>query len=152
MIPGSGRSPGEGNGSPLQYSCLKNSMDRGAWKATVHGVKKSWTRLSNYTFTFKPLKDQTLTMTAWCFPHPSSSFQILRLTLLLSQKVNLVRIKHLDLICSPSPGRREKSGSRAESGFYLRMVMIIGVNFFFLKQGCRSYIKPVSQNKSFILL
>ena len=46
-IPGSGRSPGEGNGNPLQYSCLENSMDRGAWWATVHGVVKSQTRLSN---------------------------------------------------------------------------------------------------------
>ena len=42
-IPGLGRSPGEGNGCPLQYFCLENSMDRGAWKATVHGVMKSWT-------------------------------------------------------------------------------------------------------------
>ena len=40
-IPGSGISPGEGNGYPLQYSCLENSMDRGAWMATVHGVTKS---------------------------------------------------------------------------------------------------------------
>ena len=39
-IPGSGRSPGEGNGNPLQYSCLGNPMDRGAWQATVHGVAK----------------------------------------------------------------------------------------------------------------
>ena len=39
-IPESGRSPGEGNGNPLQYSCLENSMDRGAWWATVHGVAK----------------------------------------------------------------------------------------------------------------
>ena len=45
-ILGSGRSPGEGNGNPLQYSCLENSMDRGAWWATVHGVTKSWTQLS----------------------------------------------------------------------------------------------------------
>ena len=45
-IPESGRSPGEGNGYPLQYSCLKNSMDRGAWRATVHRVAKSWTQLS----------------------------------------------------------------------------------------------------------
>ena len=44
-VPGSGRSPGEGNSNPLQYSCLENSMDRGAWEATVHGVGKSWTRL-----------------------------------------------------------------------------------------------------------
>ena len=42
-IPGLGRSPGEGNGHPLQYSCLENPMDRGAWQATVHGVAKSWT-------------------------------------------------------------------------------------------------------------
>ena len=47
LIPGSGRSPGIGNGTPLQYSCLKNPMDRGAWWATVHGVAKSWTRLSD---------------------------------------------------------------------------------------------------------
>ena len=39
-IPGSGRSPGEGTGNPLQYSCLENSMDRGAWWAIVHGVPK----------------------------------------------------------------------------------------------------------------
>ena len=45
-IPGSGRSPGKGTGYPLQYSCLENHMDRGAWWARVHGVSKSWTRLS----------------------------------------------------------------------------------------------------------
>ena len=43
LFPGLGRSPGEGNGNPLQYSCLENSMDRGAWQATVHGVAKSQT-------------------------------------------------------------------------------------------------------------
>ena len=51
-IPGSGRSPGEGNGNPLQCSCLGNPMDRGAWWATVHRVTKSQTQLSNFTFTF----------------------------------------------------------------------------------------------------
>ena len=40
-IPGSGRSPGEGNGNPLQYSCLENPIDRGAWQATAHGVAES---------------------------------------------------------------------------------------------------------------
>ena len=49
LIPGSGRCPGEGNGYPLQYSCLENPTDRGAWWATVHGVAKSWTRLSGLT-------------------------------------------------------------------------------------------------------
>ena len=44
-IPGSGRSPAEGNGNPLQYSCLENPMDRGAWQATVHRVTKSWIQL-----------------------------------------------------------------------------------------------------------
>ena len=43
LIPGSGRSAGEGNGYPLQYSCLENSMDRGAYQAKVHGITKSWT-------------------------------------------------------------------------------------------------------------
>ena len=47
LIPGSGRSPGEGNGNPLQYSCLENSMDRGAWWAIVHGITKSQARLSD---------------------------------------------------------------------------------------------------------
>ena len=46
-IPGLGRSPGEGNGNPLQYSCLENFMDTGAWWAAVHGVAKSQAKLSN---------------------------------------------------------------------------------------------------------
>ena len=46
-IPGSGRCPGKGNDNPLQYSCLENLMVRGAWWATVHGVTKSWTQLSD---------------------------------------------------------------------------------------------------------
>ena len=47
-ILGLGRSPGEGNGNPLQYSCFENYMDGGAWQATVHGVTKSRTQLSNF--------------------------------------------------------------------------------------------------------
>ena len=49
-IPGSGRSPGEGNGNPLQYSWLENPTDRGAWWATVHGSQRVGTQLSNFTF------------------------------------------------------------------------------------------------------
>ena len=51
-IPGLGRSPGGGHGNPLQYSCPENPMDGGAWWVTVHGVAKSWTRLSDLTFPF----------------------------------------------------------------------------------------------------
>ena len=50
LTPGSGRSPGEGNGNLLQYSCLENPMDRGAWWATVHRIAKCQTQLSGYTF------------------------------------------------------------------------------------------------------
>ena len=46
-VPESGRYPGVGHDNPLQYPCLENLMDRGAWQATVHGVAKSWIRLSN---------------------------------------------------------------------------------------------------------
>ena len=51
-IPGSQISPGEGNGNPVQYSCLENSMDRGVWQATIHGVTKSRKQLSNQHFHF----------------------------------------------------------------------------------------------------
>ena len=49
-IPALGRSPGEGNGYPLQCSCLENSMDRGAWRVTAHGITKSWPQLSDFHF------------------------------------------------------------------------------------------------------
>ena len=72
-IPGLGRVPGEGNGNPLQYSCLENPMDGGAWWATVHGVAQSWTRLSNFTllFHFLALKEEMAThssVLAWRIP------------------------------------------------------------------------------------
>ena len=51
LIPGSERSPGGGNGNPFPYSCWENPMDREAWQATVHGVSKGWTQLSDFTFT-----------------------------------------------------------------------------------------------------
>ena len=53
-ISGSGTSPGKGNGNPLQDSCLKNPMDRGAWQATAHGVAKRWTYLRDLASTQKP--------------------------------------------------------------------------------------------------
>ena len=64
LIPGSGRSPGEGNGNPLQYSCLGNPRDRGAWQATVHGVTQSQTQLSMHAFT-KELQANVTTTFCW---------------------------------------------------------------------------------------
>ena len=61
LIPGSEIFPGGGNGNPLQYSCLQNPMDRGAWWATVHWVAKSWTQLSEFTFTFLILHAHSIT-------------------------------------------------------------------------------------------
>ena len=66
-------SPGGGNGTPLQYSCLENLMDGGAWEATVQGVAQSWTRLSDFTFTvhFHALEKEIAThssVLAWRIP------------------------------------------------------------------------------------
>ena len=69
LIPGCGKSPRGGNGNPLQYSCLKNPVDRGPWWATVHGVSKSRTQLSKNLLlqvTFKKIKkENTLTESRW---------------------------------------------------------------------------------------
>ena len=62
---------GEGNGTPLQYSCLENLMDRGAWKAAVHVVTEGRTRLSDFTFTFHALEKEMAThssVLAWRIP------------------------------------------------------------------------------------
>ena len=64
---------GEGNGTPLQYSCLENPMDRGAWKAAVHGVAERWTQLSDFTsaFHFHALEKEMAThssVLAWRIP------------------------------------------------------------------------------------
>ena len=76
-IPESRRSPGEGNGNPLQYSCLENSMGRGAWKATVHRVTESWTQLtwlSMHTHTHTHTHDKNV-MQRWdlCCQKPRNS-------------------------------------------------------------------------------
>ena len=65
-IPGLEDSPGEGNGNPLQYSCLENPMDGEAWWAAVHGVAKSWTQQSDFTFTFQySYLENTMERGAW---------------------------------------------------------------------------------------
>ena len=63
-------SPGEGNGNPLQYSCLENPMDGGAWWATVYRVAQSWTRLSNFTFTFMVPEDLQMKLVKHPFHFP----------------------------------------------------------------------------------
>ena len=75
-IPESGRFPREGNGNPLQYSGLANSMDRGAWRATVHGVANSWTRLNNrlsFSFFFTSVLSPSHSLPSWarvcCYAH-----------------------------------------------------------------------------------
>ena len=63
LIPGLGKSPGKGHGNPHQYSCQENPMDRGAWRATVLGVSKRWTRLkqlSTHTHTHTPVSTTTI--------------------------------------------------------------------------------------------
>ena len=67
-IPGSGRSPGRGNGNPLQYSCLGNPMDRGAQLATVHGIANSWTQLSTA---------QPTSCSSSCFQPPIKNYSLL---------------------------------------------------------------------------
>ena len=72
-IPGSGRAPGGGNVNPCQYSCLESSMVRGAWRATVHGVTQSWTRLSDsaYTHTEATSRWQFITTDTFSLPQTS---------------------------------------------------------------------------------
>ena len=72
FVPGLERSLGVGNGSPLQYSCLENPMDRGAWCATVHGVTKSWTQLNMHTLPppLPPTQCQAVLVTPICKGSP----------------------------------------------------------------------------------
>ena len=70
LIPGSGRCPGEGNGKPLQYSCLENPMDRGSWRATVLAVAKSWTKHYAADHTLKLLLPSNILSSKADFPKP----------------------------------------------------------------------------------
>ena len=86
LIAGSGRSPGEGNGNPVQYSCLGNLMDRGAWRATVHGVTESQTWLSNLRMTM------LLGNSHWLF---SIFIHCLQLSLVVSAPQNIISSKFI---------------------------------------------------------
>ena len=105
--------PGEGNGTPLQYCCLENPMDGGAWWAAVHGVAKSQTRLSNFTFTFNfpPLEKEMAThssILAWRIPGmrepgglPSWLKRLSRSSFLLPSYEPTIWVKGLDYLLGP---------------------------------------------------
>ena len=101
-IPGLGRSPAERNGNPLLYSCLENPMDGGAWHATVHGVAKSRTRLSDVTFHFGPsaIWDEPL------FSHRVSD----------SSTLNLANPRFLEMWTFCRPGNLNLALQRASVG------------------------------------
>ena len=73
-IPGSGRSPRGGHGNPLQYPCLENPMDRGAWRTTVHRVAKSQTRLEQFSTHTSLLALNKISVYQVSLPHPASIF------------------------------------------------------------------------------
>ena len=77
-IPGPGRSPGGGLGNPLQYFCLENPMDRGAWRATDHKVRKSWTRLKGLSRTAQDYDATILELSSrqLCSWHPRENFKL----------------------------------------------------------------------------
>ena len=102
LIPGSGRSPRLGNDNPLQYSCLENSMGRGAWRAKVHGVTKSWTWLSNWTDwlivqTEAEGRDQLIS-NGWVI---MSSYPVYSLWLILSDECLVTDFQSLSVSNSP---------------------------------------------------
>ena len=81
LIPRLGRFPGERNGNPHQYSCLENSMDIGAWWATVHGVVKSRTQLSNFTFFLLSFKDKCVCFLYLLFLKKEGAYTVLTLSI-----------------------------------------------------------------------
>ena len=111
LIPGLGRSLGEGNVNPLQYSCLENAMDRGAWWVIVHGVTKSWTRLSDFHFvTFSSVQSLSrvqLFATPRTAAHQASrsitnSWSLLKLMFFESVMPSNYLILYCPLLCPPS--------------------------------------------------
>ena len=110
-----GRRSGEGNGTPLQYSCLENPMDRGAWWAAVHGVAKSQTRLRDFTFTFHfhALEKEMAThssVLAWRIPGTAEPGR--------RPSVGSHRVGHdwSDLAAAAAAGRRSKKALSRSTG------------------------------------
>ena len=97
-IPGSGRSPGEGNGYPVQYSCLENSTDRGTWWTTAHGVARIWTGLSNPHFHFLTSMTVYKNFQSIALTFKNFLFQNL-LTILFSLNWSLHSVKHSCFKC-----------------------------------------------------
>ena len=94
-IPGPGRSPGEGNGNPLQYSCLENPKNEEAWQATVHGVVKDRTRLSSFTFACRPMYPVSCSFDFY-FHIPKHTDKVHFPSCLICQYLSLI---HEELLC-----------------------------------------------------
>ena len=109
LILGLGRSPGTGTGYPLQYSCLENSMARGAWWATVHGIAKSRTQLSNFHFRSSFKMERVYVLNTWCLLSVGcTSSRLLSVEFSPSVTSHSFRphgLRHTRLPCpSPTPG------------------------------------------------
>ena len=104
LTPGSGRAPGEGNSNPIQYSCLGNSMDRGAWQATVHGITKSPTQWLTNNSNNKCVNMQNLILfNAICLK--KLNLMIVFSSLVMSDSSRPHGLQHSRLPCtSPTPG------------------------------------------------
>ena len=109
LIPGLGRSPGGGHGNPLQYSCLKNLMDRGSWWATVHRVARSWTQLkwlSTHARTFMPQNPDNLSCEALSYPPTPSKRANLPLLCYFWTFKRYIHSLNVILVDVPSPLRK----------------------------------------------
>ena len=119
MIPGSGRSPGEGNGNPLQYSCLENPMEGGAWWATVQEVAKSRTRLSDFTFTFTFHLFPVTSICSYLYYITNSTFFNFTLVLFFFLSLLLFFIELLELITLSYIFSTLLDGSHIESSKFI---------------------------------
>ena len=131
-IPGSGRSPGAGNGNPLQDSCLGNTMDRGAWRATVHGVSTSQTWLSNWAHQLQ-----------WCWAMALSHqiFNFFGLTLNFSPNYAWFAGKEV--------GDRDLCHWKTRTnGHHLRSALLLFVFIIFLKEGSKVVPPKASETVS----